>query len=198
MGEMIGIFDKVCQNCGVTPLLVHHCQKHAGRSNGRQTYQPLSLQDIHGAGFGEYMRQWWLLSPRGKFNSETFRNQFWLRIGGSEGQSGDYIVDIYEGYEPTLGTRQYAVSADYASNVIDHEKAQKEQRAADTDNLRLEAVYEALRTGGPNTLEGLKSRCQGSRSKISGSLKQLVEDGRVKPTKVTKGNNQEYNGFKAI
>lgn len=94
-------FEKVAREAGVTCILVHHTTKHSERI---QKHEFLELQDLHGAGWSENMRNWMLLSRGAKYILGTGQHTIKMRTGGSAGHSGDYVVSIGEGTPDQLAT----------------------------------------------------------------------------------------------
>ena len=77
---------------GATPILATHFRMHMppGTMPG--------LENIAGAGFGQWARQWLLLNRREPFNDENPGNhQLVMAFGGSAGHAGAVALDINEG-----------------------------------------------------------------------------------------------------
>lgn len=93
VGPLLWRAGKACLDSGTTPVLVHHTTKEAGRKGSRG--KMLDLDDLAFSGLGEYARQWLLVSPREPFRQGKHRLS--LAVGGSQGHSGHWAVDIDEG-----------------------------------------------------------------------------------------------------
>lgn len=95
MGQQLKHIADLCNKYGITLILAHHSTKSAGKEN-----KPLELSDMAWAGFGEFARQWLMLSRRKNYVDGTGEHKLFLRAGGSAGHSSLLHLDISEGVYP--------------------------------------------------------------------------------------------------
>ncbi len=96
MGRLLRNIGEICQEAGVTLVLVHHLKK---TTNGSP-----SLNDIAWSGFSEFARQWWILERRSKFAHGI--HDLKLSVGGSAGHHGEWFVQIDEGQPDQILTQR--------------------------------------------------------------------------------------------
>jgi hypothetical protein len=125
MGEQIRPAAELCQDLGITFVLVHHATRSSENVKG---YQPLSLGDIAWSGFSEFARQWMFLNRREPYQLGTGDHKLWFSYGGSAGHSGCWAVDVNEGSNDASQGRYYRVSVEEQGEAI--EKSIEEQQAA--------------------------------------------------------------------
>jgi hypothetical protein len=124
MGPLLLAIATTCLNAGATPILIHHARKDTYSRKARSS-EPLDLDDLAFAGFGEFARQWVLVSRREPFVPDSGSHKLWLSVGGSAGQSGLWGVDIEEGrLGADFGGRRWQVT------VLDGRDLQREAAAA--------------------------------------------------------------------
>jgi hypothetical protein len=121
MGEQLGRISSLCTELSVTLILAHHTTKSAGRE-----FSPLDLSDIAWSGFGEFARQWLLLSRRKPYEDGTGEHKLFLRAGGSAGHSQLLHLDVSEGVAPD---RHWQIQVKSKSDTLleDAEQRQREE-----------------------------------------------------------------------
>lgn len=95
MGQQLGSVANLCTKLGVTLVLAHHTTKAAGKEN-----KPLELSDMAWSGFGEFARQWLMISRRESYVDGTGEHKLFLRAGGSAGHSNLLHLHVREGVFP--------------------------------------------------------------------------------------------------
>jgi len=132
MGQQLKSVADLCTALNITLVLAHHSTKAAGKE-----HKPLELADMAWAGFGEFARQWLMLSRRESYVDGTGEHKLYLRAGGSAGHSNLLNLDISEGVYPE---RHWDIQFDTAGNVA----VEKRERQYQADVAR---VVEILQDG---------------------------------------------------
>ncbi|AMV16583.1 AAA family ATPase [Planctomyces sp. SH-PL14] len=183
---------------GVTLILIHHFSKTASR-NGRESGEPPQMEDMSQAGFAEFARQWALIGRRSKYDGESGTHHLWLNVGGSEGHSGLWGVDIREGRQSDLGGRRWAATVRTREEV----EVAKEEQADDAKEIRQDrqmdrhkaAVVKFMTLRGAVTLTDLKD-AHGVRYQTARRVLQAMsEAGEAVSTKIHRENGRSYDGF---
>lgn len=91
MGELLERVLRICNKRRCTLVIDHHANRTAGVG------EPLTLNNISGAGVAEFARQWILLSHSQPYSHGLAR--LWMNVGGSAGHCGLYKVEINEGMQ---------------------------------------------------------------------------------------------------
>lgn len=89
MGELLERAMRACSERNCTLIVNHHANRTA------TAYEPITLNNISGAGVAEFLRQWILLSHAQDYSDNTAN--LWMNVGGSAGHNGMYQVEINEG-----------------------------------------------------------------------------------------------------
>lgn len=197
-GRQLRRLCKICLDLGVTPIICQHTKK-----NTYTKYGPLDLSDLHGAGTGEFTRQFWLINRRCPYR-EDGQHELWLKVGGSLGHSMLRAVDIDEGVWEGPGTRRWDVtvmteaearqtSQGDRQSARDAERAEKRQAELDAD--RREVVTIMLRLG-PDTKNKSRDAFPYGHRRFDRAFGDLAADGTIEPCDVRKGNNQTYQGWR--
>lgn len=95
VGPILRLAGQACLSAGATPILIHHATK--GKDKMVRRPEPLNLDDLAFAGIAEYMRQWLLLNRREPYRTKTGESRVLMAVGGSDGHSGCWEVDVNEG-----------------------------------------------------------------------------------------------------
>lgn len=199
MGMLLKSVDEAIKKTGATLVLVHHATKAAGR-----TFQPLDLDDLSQAGIAAFARQWMLLSPKAKFDTNTGTHELFLEIGGSAGHFGSYAMTVVEGRsdDPINGKRWHVLLKD-ANTAREHEQRDKERRkeveasnalAADLQRLVSELSKPDSKDGLTHSNAARKLGWNNSKGRpivAAAFERELIESCMVKA-----GNGQGYEGFR--
>lgn len=131
IGPLLRSIGTACTNAGATPFLLHHTRKTVSRD-------PLELTDLAYSGIGEYARQWVLLNRRERYTGDGI-HKLWLGVGGSNGQGGEWGVDIEEGIlrEDFTG-RVWRPTVTARGEMHDEQERNREQVKSDRDAKKLE------------------------------------------------------------
>jgi hypothetical protein len=188
-GRMIKGISEVCQELGVTLVLLHHF----ARTTAFDPLDPCSLNRLAQAGFTEWARQWILIERVVKYQFDGI-HELLAKTGGSAGHGNLYHLRIDEGvpkskWEPTicLNSEYEAAQKQSAENKLEVEKHQKLLAQASSAQLIL--------SGGPLTANELKKATGLNSENFALLLAHLKANHQLKTTKVKKGNNQVYKAF---
>lgn len=164
MGQQLGNISDLCVRHGITPILLHHVTKEAGRKN-----KPIELPDMAWSGFAEFARQWLLVSRRSNYVDGTGEHQLYFRAGGSAGHSQLLNLDISEGTYPNRHWQCEVVShGEIAAKTVEdryeHDK---------------EAVKAVLLTESPQTKTNIGKGIRGDRRKTT--IDRMINEGFLVP-----------------
>ena len=198
-GRQLRRLTRVCLEMGVTPVLCHHTKK-----NTFTNYEPLGLADLHGAGTGEFSRQWMMISRRAPYEHDG-RHELWLSAGGSYGHGGLWALDVVEGVWDGPGSRYWQVDvmdADEARGAArdrqqERREADRQQQADDRLEADRQKVVNAMAKF-PNgeTKTEIRNRTDLSGTRFNSALASLLDDEEVVSCEVHKGNRRTYDGYK--
>lgn len=193
MGRMLRDFEAVGKETGCTLILNHHTnQKH-------EPYKPLGLRDVTGAGFSEWMRQWFLVCPRQDFEPDTYQHRLWAVIGGSAGHAGQFAIDVRE--QDEFGNWSWITEVRTRGDEVRDYKAAKEARKEEAANEKADEFVQNLRSAlnagvekGGSVIEELRNifrehGWKGVKSIDTAKLEQFEESGFVYRQTVTRGGN---------
>ncbi|MCX7424379.1 MAG: AAA family ATPase [Planctomycetia bacterium] len=197
MGERLAAVNRVCQEVGTTPVLLHHLKRN------RELYVPAELTDLAWSGFAEHAGQWQLVSRRARYVPTQFaRHELWLSIGGRNGHGGLYGLDVEEGVTGS-DTGRY-----WFAKVIDADDLQRDERAAvesqrtsraaeqlDADRRAIVAVM--AKHDGLETKTQIRSRAAIGHDRFDRAWQSLVDDGACVESDqgIPKGKGQHYRGW---
>lgn len=194
MGPVLNSVAEICLSEGCTPVLCHHSIKR--RDN---PFDPMELEDLAYAGVGQFMRQWFLISRRERFDAESGIHKLHFRYGGSAGHCGELHVDIETGkVDDNFNGRKWAVTVTTPSEgrlLVEEERKRqqeakvlaKEQEKAEAEERTLLAnvgkVVEAIRAlakrDEPATRNRIREVANLSGDKAGAALARATEQGRV-------------------
>lgn len=136
-GQQLGDLCEYVLKSGATPI----CCDHAKRSSENlKTRDPIELDDISGAGKAEYFRQWLLVNRREKFAPTISEkpHKLWLSIGGSEGHSSQWSLDVVERFDDSGHMEMEIETTDRAAAVETSQLQLKSKR-----DIQKEQKFEA-------------------------------------------------------
>ena len=184
MGQQLKAMADLCTELKITLVLAHHSTKSAGREN-----KPLELSDMAWAGFGEFARQWLMLSRRASYVDGTGEHKLYLRAGGSAGHSNLLNIDVSEGVYPD---RHWRIDSQSACAVAC-------QEAVSQYELDCQRVLDTLQEAGrPLCKTPLRDATGINKGRFPDVLAHMLADGRVievgksngRPTYFTPEDNQ--------
>jgi hypothetical protein len=201
VGGYLRRLSGLCDELGVTLVVVHHIKRNTGREKGSLP----ELADISWAGTAEWARQWLLLERRSAYVPGTGEHKLWMTVGGSAGHSSYHALNIFEG---THGNRTWQVDVMNADEVRADAAAKKEQARQAKEQAhevaqketqlknRKKLLAAAARFPAGETKAVLFDKA-GLNSRTGGlALSEALEDGELMPCQVTKGNKATYDGYR--
>lgn len=195
IGGYLRTLSKLCEEMGVTLVLVHHVRK-TGIDN---KHDPPELSQISWSGTAEWARQWLLLSRRENYVPGTGEHRLWMVTGGSAGHSGLHALDIREGVGEARAWEVDVLSADEVRNATEDakENAQKAKQKTQIERDKrsiLDVVVKLPEHQGTKT--EIRERVARNGQAFNAAFAELVNDGVLLPSKITKDSGRSYDGFK--
>ena len=192
-GALLRPLADLCKERGITLCIVHHTRK----TGIERIFEPLTLEDLAGAGVTEFFRQWILVNRRERFEPGSGVHRLWLNAGGSANHSGLWAVDIDQGQFPdrrwdvTVMTGTDARSA--AEDLTAQRKAKQKEK---TDERHKRELYEAM-TKFPDgeTAHVLRGVAGLSGSSFGVAIRFLLAEGRAEKCEIKKCNGV-HDGFR--
>jgi hypothetical protein len=195
MGQIFGTAIRRCDECGATPVFVHHFKR-----TRPDQFAPGELSDLTQAGAAEIAGQWWLLTRREVYDpDEPGEHRLWLNVGGRLGHGCLHALDAHEGRLSDPGGRQWEVELSQPKEVrkaaVERQEEVKQQRAeqraaAALDCDRKELVQILAKLKAPETRSGLRERVSFGYARFNRALASLAEDGTIISVELTKGRGQ--------
>lgn len=94
-GERFHAIAEMCESSGITMVLVHHTTR---RREHESPGKAPELVDLSWAGLSEFASQWIMVGRREPYDpSSPGSHRMVLEVGGRQGQSGAWAVDVEEG-----------------------------------------------------------------------------------------------------
>jgi hypothetical protein len=186
-GRMLRNLNNLCQQIGVTLLIVHHNRKT--REQGIGKYDPPELEDIAWAGFQEFARQWLLLGRRSPYEDGSGTHDLWLRVGGSVGFSSLWGLDIDEGLPSDPSGRHWNVTVQSGHDIIAATRKERVDRRAEKQKREeqegqkaiVEAMSTKLERGEAVFLSKIRAITWIGEVRLKRLLEQLIDQKIVEP-----------------
>lgn len=173
MGQQLANIANLCTKLGITLVVAHHSTKQAGKEN-----KPLELADMAWSGFGEFARQWLMLSRREPYVDGSGEHRLYLRAGGSAGHSNLLHLDISEGVYPV---RHWNIHAE--SHAVSAATMRDKQFADDVAKVRIVLTE-------PMCQNPLRNATGINASRWPETLERMLKEGIVEPA--TDGTRPKY------
>ena len=174
MGSILKGVTNIGEETGCTMCMIHHAKKPPFNAPFRQP----ELTDFTGAGWGEWMRQWMILSFRDKVKSGVFK--LWMMVGGAAGHNEMYAVDADQGQpeDPLIG-RVWDVTA---KTEDEHESEKRLAEAAEREEqfeIDLQIVASLLASGKDYSLSAVTNGTGLKRDTAEAAINRLIDEGRA-------------------
>ena len=196
VGNLLKVLGDLAQQTGCTPILCHHLKKGVA-----DPYEPAELENIAWAGFQEYVRQWFLLNRRIRYDPDRGgHHELWLSVGGSAGHSGLWGLNIDEGTRQSPGGRYWDATLVSAHDAYEerHEaaeaasEAQKQKQQERREDKQRQAVLRAMaRFPDGETARAIRDLACIRQQTTQDILESLVEEGLAERCTVTKHTRAE-------
>lgn len=201
VGAMLRVLTEIGNATGCTIIICHHT-----KNRKIDQWAPPELEDIAWAGFQEWVRQWWLVSRRERYDPEhPGVHKLWWTSGGSAGHSSMWAIDVSEGTPQDEGGRHWKTElltpSQARASAADGNAAEKSQRkseklAAEATRCqtRLLDLLKKFPDGATKTT--IKERGPFTDIQARESIAALLESGTIETCDVEAGNGQKYAGFR--
>lgn len=196
MGPYLNRISRAAKECGVTLIGLHHTRKADRRPWSGPRYT--TREDISGAGFAAWMRQWLLISRLEEYEGDG-RHHIQIETGGFA-HSGKYILDVDEGSQYAEGGRIWDVAVEPVSESLARQKRSKAIQAQAERTVHEDQVRQVIRDYGRavsarhvyGKIEGL------SQKKCTLLLDGMVAEGKlvVEVDVMPVGGGHRYDGYK--
>ena len=198
-GESLRRVNELCAESGVSLIICHHTRKQSFKQ-----YSPLELQDVAGAGIGEWCRQWVLVNRRQAYEPGSGHHALWLSVGGSAGHGGCWGIDLDEGTLDDPGGRHWDVSLFNRDEVRRAESDRDDERRQEAVVERVEkakaaivAVMAKRRFRDGETMSVLRDSSPLKTGSFKLAFGELLEEGMIEPCEVVKGGRKRpYSGYR--
>lgn len=197
MGEFLREISSMAIETDCTLVLAHHAKK----ASAQFRHVELDLEDLSGAGFAEWARQWILLNRRERYAGDGL-HRLQMSVGGSAGHGGSYALTIDEGafQDDFRGLKWETViePMDEIERQMEADKeARREARAGVRELAKLDRVRDALREYPDGQTRSHLSDETGINPKTLGKLLEMLQEDldEIVPCMIEK-NGRSYSGFK--
>jgi hypothetical protein len=201
MGPLLRKLSAMTAAIGVTPIVLHHSTRSAGKTNGKETGEPLDLSAFAWAGFSEWVRAWVLINRSEPYEDGSGLHRLNLVAGGSAGHSGCWSVTIDEGSRKDIGGRVWRVQVlkrDEARQHADQRKqTAKEAQEATKVARHIGKLVEVLAGyPGGRTKRDWKDASGLRTGDFNTAFAQMLSRKLVAECTVAKSNGQTYDGYR--
>lgn len=195
-GQQLQKFTTICLEMGVTPIICCHTKKATFIKR-----EPLDLSDMHGAGLGEFSRQWWLINRRSDYEHDG-HHELHFQAGGSFGHGALWGLDIDEGVWDGPGSRYWQVTVLDNTEQGDQERAKREEAAetkrcqqVEEDKAKICRAMAKFEDGETSTVIRETAGLSGTRFRVA--LAEMLQHRDAVPCQVKKDNRKlPYEGYK--
>lgn len=198
-GEKLRTFSNLCQANNVTAILCHHAKKTINHS------EPMELNDLAGAGFQEFARQWFLINRREAWDNGS--HKLWINYGGSYGHGRTMAIDVDEGqFDPDdKNWRRWNLTVMDVSEAHkasqERTKANKAQKQADSVQVAKENITRAMIQfdGNKETITQIATAAGMGRTgkTFNQAFGELVRCGELKECRIEK-NGKGHDGYQMM
>lgn len=215
MGPILRDLSELCLGEGATPMLAHHYRKHR-----EDPFAVPEMSELAHAGIAQYMRQWMLIGPRQRYDSEIGKFFLYLNYGGSAGHSGELAVDIEVGrLEADMDRRKWIVTVHTPSEERaaqeEQRQTQQQEKAAERRRVReadreaeeremMGRAVDAFRAapGCKLTVRKLRDALSLGPDRAGRVIYLLEQSGAIVPTTILlsagRGGPREYPGYELV
>jgi hypothetical protein len=195
MGPYLHRISQAAKDCGVTLIGIHHTRKGDRRHGGGPRYT--TRDDISGAGFAAWMRQWMLISRLEDYEGDG-KHKLQIETGGFA-HSGKYIVNVDEGSQYTEGGRIWDVQVEQLSeNLAKQERDRAIRERADREGHENKVCRIITEYGRPVSARHVHGRMDDlSQRKCTNLLEAMTAEGKLEMVSdvMPKGGGPRYSGY---
>jgi hypothetical protein len=149
VGPLLKRVSDACLDAGATPIFAHHFRK-----NRDSPFDPPDMEDMAFAGFQEFARQWVLIGRRKRYEPGSGQHDLWITVGGSDGHSGEWSLDVNEGVtDNTFQDRQWDLTINRAADARIEAKAKAEEAKVETLSAKEKIKAEAKEAGNRKAID---------------------------------------------
>lgn len=202
-GALLREMAFMCREEGCSLLIIHHTKIVPKE----RMHEPLELSDIAWAGFQEFVRQWFLINRRTRYEPGSGNHELWLNVGSSVGHGGLWGLDISEGVLTRDSSRFWDVSVTKGNEARELSEEAREQERIQRQKSATKAKVAAVRDDILDAFShfpdhaATKTRVRervGQSRVFDQAWLAVCNSGDVQECKVKAANGQEYDGFKRI
>lgn len=181
-GRALRNVSRLFSDKGITPILIHHA------SRALKPGEKMELHHLSHAGFAEFVRQFMLINRVSEYQYDG-RHTLNVRIGGSCGHSGEYVVEVDEGMlnEDFTG-RKWDVAVTPAADARQAKVDDREERKAEQGRQTilgrnaklLDAIDKEVEKGeGGATKNAIETLYKLKGRELSETISRLRDDGQI-------------------